>query len=39
MAVDTLDETYAAMKRNPLLTLVIALGICFAFGVLTGVRR
>jgi ElaB/YqjD/DUF883 family membrane-anchored ribosome-binding protein len=33
MAVDTFDETYAAM--NPLLTLGIALGIGFAFGVLT----
>jgi hypothetical protein len=32
MAVDTFDETYAAMKRNPLLTLGIALGIAFAFG-------
>ena len=39
MAVDTFDETYAAMRRNPLLTLGIALGIGFAFGVLTGVRR
>jgi len=40
MAVDALDDTYAAMKRNPLLTLGIALGIGFLLGVLTsGVRR
>jgi ElaB/YqjD/DUF883 family membrane-anchored ribosome-binding protein len=39
MALDSLDETYAAMKRNPLLTLGIALGIGLAFGMLTGVRR
>ena len=32
MAVDALDDTYAAMKRNPLLTLGIALGLasCWA---------
>ena len=39
MAVDALDETYAAIKRNPLLTLGIALGIGFLLGVLTSVRR
>jgi ElaB/YqjD/DUF883 family membrane-anchored ribosome-binding protein len=39
MAVDALDDTYAAMKRNPLLTLGIALGIGFLLGVLTSVRR
>jgi ElaB/YqjD/DUF883 family membrane-anchored ribosome-binding protein len=39
VAVDALDETYAAMKRNPLVTLAIALGIGFLFGVLAGVRR
>ena len=39
MAVDAFDETYAAMKRNPLLTLAIALGIGFLLGVLTSVRR
>jgi ElaB/YqjD/DUF883 family membrane-anchored ribosome-binding protein len=39
MAVDALDDTYAAMKRNPLLTLGIALGIGFLLGVLTAVRR
>ncbi len=40
MAVDAFDDTYAAMKRNPLLTIGIALGIGFLLGVLTsGVRR
>ena len=39
VAVDAFDETYAAMKRNPLLTLAIALGIGFLLGVLTSVRR
>ena len=39
VAVDAFDETYAAMKRNPLHTLAIALGIGFLLGVLTSVRR
>jgi len=39
MALDAFDDTYAAMKRNPLLTLGIALGIGFLLGVLTSVRR
>ena len=39
MAGDAFDDTYAAMKRNPLLTLGIALGIGFLLGVLTSVRR
>ena len=39
VAVDALDETYAAMRRNPLVTLAIALGISFLFGVLASVRR
>jgi ElaB/YqjD/DUF883 family membrane-anchored ribosome-binding protein len=39
LAVDALDDTYAAMKRNPLLTLGIALGIGFLLGVVTSVRR
>ena len=38
-AVDAFDDTYAAMKRNPLLTLAIALGIGFLLGVLTSFRR
>jgi ElaB/YqjD/DUF883 family membrane-anchored ribosome-binding protein len=39
MAVDAFDDTYAAMKRNPLLTLGLALGIGFLLGLLTSVRR
>jgi ElaB/YqjD/DUF883 family membrane-anchored ribosome-binding protein len=39
MAVDAFDETHAAIRRNPLLSLGIALGIGFLLGVLTSVRR
>jgi ElaB/YqjD/DUF883 family membrane-anchored ribosome-binding protein len=39
MAVDAFDETHAAIRRNPLLSLGIALGIGFLLGVLTTVRR
>lgn len=35
VAVDVFDETYAAMRRNPLLTLGIALGIGFLVAALT----
>ena len=39
MAVDAFDETHAAIRRNPLLSVGIALGIGFLLGVLTSVRR
>lgn len=39
IAVDAYDETHAAMSRNPLLAMGIALGIGFLFGALTGGRR
>ena len=40
LAVDAFDETHAAIKRNPLLSIAIALGIGFLFGVvLTSVRQ
>lgn len=39
IAADAYDETHAAMSRNPLLAIAIALGIGFLFGVLTGGRR
>jgi ElaB/YqjD/DUF883 family membrane-anchored ribosome-binding protein len=40
MAIDAFDETHAAIRRNPLLSVAIALGIGFLFGVvLTNVRR
>jgi ElaB/YqjD/DUF883 family membrane-anchored ribosome-binding protein len=39
VAVDAFDDTYAAMRRNPLLTLGIALGIGFLVGALTNARR
>ena len=34
MAVDTFDETYAAIRRNPLLALGIVLGIAFLIGAM-----
>jgi ElaB/YqjD/DUF883 family membrane-anchored ribosome-binding protein len=40
MAVDAFDETHAAIQRNPLIAIAIALGIGFLFGVvLTSVRQ
>ncbi len=39
MAVDAYDETHAAISRNPLLAIGIALGVGFLFGALTSVRR
>jgi ElaB/YqjD/DUF883 family membrane-anchored ribosome-binding protein len=35
MAVDAFDDAHAAMKRNPLMAVAIALGLGFLFGVLT----
>ena len=39
MAIDAFDETHAAIRHNPLLSIAIALGIGFLLGALTGVRR
>jgi ElaB/YqjD/DUF883 family membrane-anchored ribosome-binding protein len=39
MAVEAFDDAYAAMKRNPLMAVAIALGLVFLFGVLTSMRR
>jgi ElaB/YqjD/DUF883 family membrane-anchored ribosome-binding protein len=39
MAVEAFNETTAVIRRNPLLTLAIALGIGFLFGALTSIRR
>jgi ElaB/YqjD/DUF883 family membrane-anchored ribosome-binding protein len=33
------DDVNAAMKRNPLMAVAIALGLGFLFGVLTRMRR
>ena len=39
MAVDAYDEAAAAMRRNPLTAVLIALGVGFLFGVVLGSRR
>ena len=39
MAVEALDDAHAAMKRNPLLAVAIALGLGFLVGALTRARR
>lgn len=39
MAVDAYDEAHAAVRRNPLAAVGIALGIGFLFGALTTARR
>jgi ElaB/YqjD/DUF883 family membrane-anchored ribosome-binding protein len=39
MAVEAFDDAQAAMKRNPLMAVAIALGVGFLLGVLTGARR
>jgi ElaB/YqjD/DUF883 family membrane-anchored ribosome-binding protein len=39
MAVDAYDEAYAAIRRNPMMALGIALGLGFLFGVFTSSRR
>jgi len=38
MAVEAVDDVHAAMKRNPLMAVAIALGLGFLFGVLTRTR-
>lgn len=39
MAIDAYDEAHAAVRRNPLAAIGIALGIGFLFGALTTARR
>ena len=39
MAVDAYDEAHAAMRRNPLTAVLIALGVGFLFGIVSGGRR
>ena len=39
MAVEAFDDAHAAMKRNPLMAVAIALGLGFLVGVLTRTRR
>jgi ElaB/YqjD/DUF883 family membrane-anchored ribosome-binding protein len=39
MAVDAYDEAHAAMRRNPLTAVLIALGLGFLFGVVSASRR
>ena len=39
MAVDAYDEAHAAVRRNPLAAIGIALGVGFLFGALTTARR
>ena len=39
MAVEAFDDAQAAMKRNPLMAVAIALGLGLLLGVLTGARR
>ena len=38
IAVDAYDEAHAAMRRNPLTAVLIALGVGFLFGVVSGRR-
>jgi len=38
-AVDAYDQVHAASVRNPHLTLAVALGIGFLFGVVAATRR
>ena len=39
MAVEAFDDAHAAMKRNPLMAVAIALGLGFVVGVFTRARR
>jgi ElaB/YqjD/DUF883 family membrane-anchored ribosome-binding protein len=39
MASDGYDSAYAAVRRDPLTALAIALGIGFLFGILLATRR
>jgi ElaB/YqjD/DUF883 family membrane-anchored ribosome-binding protein len=39
MAVDAYDDVYAAVRRNPVTALAIAVGIGFLFAIVAGARR
>ena len=39
VAVEAFDDAHAAVKRNPLMAVAIALGLGFLFGVLARARR
>ena len=39
MAADAYDTTYAAVRRDPVTALAIALGIGFLFGIVVATRR
>ena len=39
MAADAYDNAYAAVRRDPVTALAIALGIGFLLGVVVGTRR
>jgi ElaB/YqjD/DUF883 family membrane-anchored ribosome-binding protein len=38
VAADAYDEAHAAVRRNPLVALAIALGVGFLFGVVSSRR-
>ena len=38
-AVEAFDDAHAAIRRNPLMAVAIALGLGFLFGVLARTRR
>jgi ElaB/YqjD/DUF883 family membrane-anchored ribosome-binding protein len=39
MAVDAYDDVYAAVRRNPVTALAIAVGIGFLLAIVAGARR
>ena len=39
MATDAYDTAHAAVRRDPLTAIAIAVGVGFLFGVLVGTRR
>jgi ElaB/YqjD/DUF883 family membrane-anchored ribosome-binding protein len=39
IAIDALDEAQAAVRRNPLMAIGIALGLGFLFGIVAAGRR
>jgi ElaB/YqjD/DUF883 family membrane-anchored ribosome-binding protein len=39
MAIDALDDAKAAVRRNPLMAMGVALGLGFLFGIVAAGRR
>lgn len=39
MAADAYDNAYAAVRRDPVIAIAIALGIGFLFGIVVATRR